>query len=388
MESEQTTTTNKRKALIDLTSDVSKKPRGTRLRRFVFTLNNYTKEEEESIQDFPCQWMIYGREIGENGTPHLQGACVIGKQMAFSTIKTWLGFVRSHIATMNGRPEDSLKYCSKEDSNPFQKGQMPKAGKRSDLHDAVSQLKTSEASSDFKTLVQDEDFAVVFVKYHKGLTLLSNLLQPARDRTLAPKVIWLYGPTGVGKTRACIEFCDEMAGLGGYWISSSTLEWFDGYHYQRYVVIDDLRTKGVNFVHLLRLLDRYQYRVPIKGGFVDWVPQYIFITAPMGPRTMWSFKTNEQIEQLERRITWVLDCSDGTSCSLLKKLLFPGIEDGDPSLQGKAANPIVVQDECGELPAGCPLTQQEDHPEEDELDELTQEFDWVNEDGDNVFAKE
>jgi len=46
---------------------------GTRLRRFVFTLNNWTDDELEDLMEFPCQWMVIGKEIGESGTKHLQG---------------------------------------------------------------------------------------------------------------------------------------------------------------------------------------------------------------------------------------------------------------------------------------------------------------------------
>lgn len=379
--------TPKRKATEDITPGAPKKPRnGKRLRRFVFTLNNYTKEEEEQIQATDCRWLIYGRETGEAGTPHLQGACVIGRQVAFSTIKTWPGFARCHISTMNGKPEDSLRYCSKEDTQPFQKGQIPNGeGRRNDLHEAVARLRDSKSSADFRELVKDDDFAVVYVKYNKGLTLLSNLLQAERDRTIAPKVVWIHGPTGTGKTRSTIDFADKVFGLGGYWLSAGSLEWFDGYGYQKCAILDDLRTQGCKFAQLLRLLDRYQYRVPIKGGFVDWIPEYIFITAPMGPRAMWSLKTEEQLEQLERRCTYVLDSRDGITGSILRNLLLPGVDDRDPTVPGNdRLQPVVIDDDEGGEESEGSFEDPRDCPDFRFLD--PEEAIW--EDGDNVFAKE
>jgi len=383
MELENTTQTQtpKRKATEDIAPGAPKKPRGTRLRRFCFTLNNYTKEEEEQIQATDCRWLIYGRETGETGTPHLQGACVIGKQVAFSTIKTWPGFERCHISIMNGKPEDSLRYCSKQDTQPFQKGQIPNSeGKRNDLKEAVARLRESANQADFRELVKDDDFAVVYVKYEKGLTKLSNMLQEQRDRTIPPKVVWIHGPTGTGKTRSCIEFAESIFGFGGYWISAGTLEWFDGYGYQKCVILDDFRTQGCKFASLLRLLDRYQYRVPVKGGFVDWIPQYIFITAPMGPRAMWSLKTEEQLEQLERRCTHVLDSRPGITSTVLRNLLLPGIDGGDPEMQGTRDTPLVISDE-GEGCCTCSTDEFED-PRDDP------EFRFLEDDGDNIFAKE
>lgn len=45
------------------------------LRRIVFTLNNYTPEEYEHLCEIArtTKWFIMGMEVGENGTPHLQG---------------------------------------------------------------------------------------------------------------------------------------------------------------------------------------------------------------------------------------------------------------------------------------------------------------------------
>ena len=39
-------------------------------------LNNYTEEEFENIKrvlEDKCKFAIVGKEVGENGTPHLQG---------------------------------------------------------------------------------------------------------------------------------------------------------------------------------------------------------------------------------------------------------------------------------------------------------------------------
>ena len=38
-----------------------------------FTLNNYSAEEQEALRNAPCAYMTFGRERGDEGTPHLQG---------------------------------------------------------------------------------------------------------------------------------------------------------------------------------------------------------------------------------------------------------------------------------------------------------------------------
>ena len=271
-----------------------------RLSRFVFTLNNYTAWEYEDLikNTAPTvQWMIIGKEVSETGTPHLQGACIIGTQKAFSTVKTFPGLHRAHIEKMAGRPHDSLIYCSKQDKSPFQHGRLPEPGKRNDIHNAVDAIKNGASIRE----LAEGDHAVPVVKFFKGLTVLRSLLDTA-PRT-PPLVLWLYGPTGTGKTRSAVEFAERLAGPGNYWISSGSLRWFDGYDAHDVAIFDDFRAKHATFSFLLRLLDRYELRVEFKGGSVRWNPSVVIVTANAGPREMWSFRTEEQLDQLERRIT-------------------------------------------------------------------------------------
>lgn len=270
---------------------------GQRLSRFVFTLNNYTKEEEDAIKDADVTWLCFGHEVGDNGTPHLQGACVIGKRLSFSTVKKQPGFARCHIETMRGKPEDSRAYCSKQDkTNFFEKGMMPQPGKRNDLHTAIEVLKSGR---NLQQLIVEEDVSVVatVARYPRGLQLISESLTP--PRSCEPIVLWISGPTGVGKTRASIETA-ELYGLE-YWISNGTFQWFDGYRGQPLVIADDYRTSFSKFPFLLRLLDRYKLDVPIKGGYVRWNPYIIIITAPKSPTAMWDLRSDEDLQQLSRR---------------------------------------------------------------------------------------
>jgi len=273
-------------------------PRGTRFRRFVFTLNNYTAAEYNDVIAMPCNWMIVGRETGEGGTPHLQGACLLSQQMSLSAIKRTRGFSRAHIEQMRGSPADNKEYCSKEDPAPFEKGEMPKPGKRNDLNDIATRIIDGQS---LRQLAEDVEGAVAIIKYHKGLTALRSMQTPTR--TEPPTVLWLYGATGTGKTRSAVNFAERYPCPDGYWMSLDSGQWFDGYMGQRVVILDDYRTSFCKFSMLLRLLDRYTISVPIKGAYVPWVPSIIFITAPKKAADMWNLRTNEDLAQLQRRIT-------------------------------------------------------------------------------------
>jgi len=298
---------------------------GPRYTRFVFTLNNYTDAEEMSIKTITnVKWLIFGKEIGENGTPHLQGACVIGKQLALSTIKRFPGLSRAHIEKMMGTPQQSLLYCSKEDVAPYQYGSLPEPGKRKDLEDVVELLTSGQS---IREIVNSQNLAAIscVVKYPRGLSYVSSLLTGSPREP--PIVIWISGSTGIGKTRSAVEFAESICGED-YWMSNGSLRWFDGYERQQVAIFDDLRTKHVEFSMLLRLLDRYKLRVEFKGGYVDWVPRYIIITAPVGPRLMWNLRRDEDLEQLGRRVTHEFECQSYAELSgELTKLIPDKVRD-------------------------------------------------------------
>jgi len=278
---------------------------GQRYRRICFTLNNWTPQEYNDLCAFKATWMIIGKEVGDNGTPHLQGAAILGSQMTLATLKKVPGFRRAHIENMYGSPEKNEAYCSKQDPSPFVKGTLPKPGRRNDLESAYASLAGGATMRQMA-----EEHGVEVIKYHKGLIAVRSLLVEAR--TEAPKVVWLFGPTGIGKSRVTIEFATKHFG-GDYWMSCGSLQWFDGYDGQNVAILDDFRGKHCPFSVLLRLLDRYSFRVPYKGGFVEWNPKVIFITCPYSPNEIFDVRGKhlpEDIKQLERRITQVVHWKD------------------------------------------------------------------------------
>lgn len=86
-----------------------------RARGWSFTLNNYTEEEYKTISDWTqkhSKKYIIGKEIGAQGTPHLQGYLYVQNTAKLSTLKGLL--TRAHWERSRGNPEQNYKYCSKD----------------------------------------------------------------------------------------------------------------------------------------------------------------------------------------------------------------------------------------------------------------------------------
>lgn len=108
----------------------------SRAKRWVFTLNNPTAVEVEALkaaaQD--VEYLVFGRETGDSGTPHLQGFVIFNSAVRLSTAKNRLGNQRFHLEVSKGTPIQASDYC-KKDGDYEEFGDCPtiSQGKRTEL---------------------------------------------------------------------------------------------------------------------------------------------------------------------------------------------------------------------------------------------------------------
>lgn len=83
-----------------------------RSRCWVFTINNYTEEQENRLQAWKSRYMVYGRETAPStGTRHLQGYVCLANPAKLSAIRAKIG--AGWYKPAKGTPAQNLKYCSK-----------------------------------------------------------------------------------------------------------------------------------------------------------------------------------------------------------------------------------------------------------------------------------
>lgn len=266
-------------------------------KHWCFTINNPTEEDDkalttlqEDLETSDCVYLIYGREKGESGTPHYQGFVSFKKRKHLNWVHKLLGG-RTHLEGTKGTPKQAAEYCKKEgDYSEF--GQLPGGqGKRTDLEDVAKAIREGKNLKEIS-----EDHPAAFLRYGSGVLRYRQLYRPKRivDQ---PQILVLWGETGVGKTRRVWEFVnhDEL------WVHPGG-RWFDGYVGQRAVLFDDFDGGWFKLTYLLKLLDRYTFQVPVKGGYTWWNPTWIYITANQHPKEWYINSHDEHKRALMRRL--------------------------------------------------------------------------------------
>lgn len=104
------------------------------------------------------------------------------------------------------------------------------------------------------------------------------------------------------------------------WVSGVDGKWFEGYDGHEDVIFDDFRGDFCKLRVLLRLLDRYEYRVEVKGSSRQFLAKNIVITSCYSPTQV--YKNNgdgENINQLVRRITEIRRFGPPTAADIEEK---------------------------------------------------------------------
>lgn len=107
-----------------------------RSNRICFTINNYDEKLPALIEDYlddnelKINYGVIGQEVGDNGTPHLQGFLHLDMDPKKGGIQFWRkefpGAERAHFEAARGTDEQNKEYCCKE--GPFIEVGKPASG--------------------------------------------------------------------------------------------------------------------------------------------------------------------------------------------------------------------------------------------------------------------
>lgn len=271
--------------------------RTTKFRAFVYTLNNYTDEELQQATDFECQYHVFGKEVGDSKTPHLQGYIELKSRKSLVSLKKINFLARAHIERRMGTQKQAIDYC-KKDGDVVETGEPRQQGQRNDLNAMYSLIKEGKKAHEIV-----EEMPSTYMRFYKAASHVRRIMAKTRRRFREVRVLCFIGDAGTGKTRRAYADHPDLYKLP---VTSSSSLWFDGYEGEDTLLIDDFYG-WIRYGTLLRLLDGHPETLPIKGGFVEAEWTTVIITSNKMP-SQW-YKDHGLTPALERRITDIVHFS-------------------------------------------------------------------------------
>jgi len=209
-----------------------------RYRNIVFTLNNYSHTEYTDLLNHDAfKYIIIGKEVGESGTPHLQGYGEFKKQISLSTVKSINP--RMHFEPRYSSQKQAIDYC-KKDSNWIDRGIRKIQGERTDLLKIRDQI---HRGASLRSVLLDNELTASQLKV---IDTYFTYLEP--KKRIKPNVVWFYGSTGTGKSKEAFSMSSEEE----TYLKHHT-KWWNGIDDQETVILDDFTASQMRFSDLLRL---------------------------------------------------------------------------------------------------------------------------------------
>lgn len=255
-------------------------------KRWVFTLNNYSEAEYKNVSELEHTYLCVGKEVGENGTPHLQGFIIFKSNKRLSAVKKLLE--RAHWEIARGTAQQASDYC-KKDGDFLESGVCPATAADAGGEAEATRWKRAREAAESGQL--DEIPDDIYIRHYRTLKEIKKDHMAKPEDCAGVTGVWIYGPPGVGKSHgARQEFPDAYFKMQN--------KWWDGYQGEKYVILDDFDSKELG--HLLKIwADKYSFLAETKGGAIHIRPEKIVITSNYSIGELW--QDDQMVGALERR---------------------------------------------------------------------------------------
>lgn len=353
--------------------------RASPAKNYCFTINNPTLNDEVRLREAALAmdtsgvvYLVWQHEVGEQGTYHIQGYVCFARKCRMDSASTRAILPRAALSVAKGTPVQNKAYCTKRDTRatraqflqhfyadepatadvaatdehllvgPFEHGTPPGGqGRRTDLVEAGEFIKKGGSLRQLAL-----DFTGTFVHNSRGLTSLKFQVDSTRAKLDRDVEVFVFnGDTGSGKTHAAMQYCRGQEDPNDWFMLSheggSTM-WFDGYEGESILVLDEFRGSWCKYSWLLRLLDKYPLRLPIKGGHT-WALWTKVIITTTHPWQTWYDVADTATGELQRRLHWLVRFEDHAEVSRARigDAPPPPPAAGPPPPSGEGLHPVV-----------------------------------------------
>jgi len=273
--------------------------RGSLAKRWCFTVNNPTVDVpyNETVMNY----LVWQHEVGEQGTPHIQGYVELRNSMRMSGLHRLTGLERAHfiVSSRKATAAQNTAYCRKEGGTGggIWGEPSPGSGDRTDLR------RLADAIRDAPMETLDSEFDECVIRYASGIKYLRGVIyrEMRGSDWREPQLLVYWGPSGVGKSRRARLVDPDLYNIP---VHECGTTWFDGYEGQKTLLFDDF-AGGVRYAQMLRFTDGYALQVQTKGGFVTLNHEMVIITSNKRPENWYSYdvqSVGEEAFALLRRL--------------------------------------------------------------------------------------
>lgn len=290
-------------------------------RYFAFTLDNYTKEQEEKIQKYAIEntnvlHLLYGYETAPTtGTPHLQGCFCLKNKSKCQSEKNKILIKELHIESCKKVYEANLNYCKKSG----QIWQYPSEFIRENIKEnkqtyakAIELAKEGrfEEIDAEKRLKYDNQFKKIFIENKECQNMFFN---NEHGNFFNEFNLFMHGPTGTGKSFRidmilfilnkfwelyCKDRNIDYKPLRKY--NKSRNKWWDDYTGEEICVLEELEPDWcqLSASNLKTWFDQYVFSGEIKGSSIQNIrPTFWIITSNYSLRELFTDKEGKLKEQ-------------------------------------------------------------------------------------------
>lgn len=266
-------------------------------RSWVFTINNFTSVDLDNISRLDYQYIIYGFERGESGTPHLQGFVHFKNARSRQSLSQKLP--RAFLDKRRGTVDQAIAYCKKDGvfiekgTKPIDQEEALQLG-RNKANEANRTIISKAENGDFEWI--KSNYPAVWIARMPSLRSMHKPTAKILDGDLQHE--WWHGPTGCGKSSTVWR-------LYPIHYQKQLNKWWDGYDNELVVVIEEWAPKNeVSGSQLKIWADRYPFPAQIKGGTLQRTrPQKIIVLSNYSIAEC--FTDSQDREPILRRFTQI-----------------------------------------------------------------------------------
>ena len=241
-------------------------------KHWCFTINNWTIADGKSIEDAKStmQYIVCGREIGEDGTPHMQGYVVFLNRKRLTAVKKI--FPRAHLEMKSKRSTyaECITYC-KKDGDFLEHGVAPISNserQKRKWEDAFELAKAQKINEIEKGML---------IRYYHAFKRIAQDNPPVPADLTAKKNYWFLAPSQYGKS----TYVRKKFGPKSNLYDKGPNKWWIGYKGEKNILCDDFGPKQCQYLgwYMKRWADLFSFPMETKGGGTQIRPARIIVTS-------------------------------------------------------------------------------------------------------------